>query len=875
MDAPSSPLAGYQRAAGAYDEMVDADGVVRTHWQPLVARLEALGTLRLERRWTQSQRLIYQNGIAYTPHHQPDERPRPWSLDPLPLVVAKAEWQTIAAGLSQRATLLELVLRDLYGPQQLIRSGALPADLLYAHLGYLLPLRQGPREDGAPSANGSPRRLPFYAADLGRSPDGAWWVLADRTEAPSGIGYALENRIVVSRMLPESFRECHVQRLAGYFEQLRESLQRIAPDQVRNPRVAILSQGPGQPNYFEDAYLARYLGYTLVEGEDLTVRNRRMWLKTLEGLAPIDVIIRRPNTDVCDPLELGGESPCGVAGMLQAARDGAVAIANPLGCGLVESPAFMAYLPRLCQALLDEPLKLPGVATWWCGESSSRDYVLANLDQLVVKHAYRSRGQQGPSVQQLATATTEQLAERIRSDPHAYVAQEKAPRSSAPTWRDGHIVSSRLALRAFAVGTGDGFQVLDGALARTTSGEAPLESSIVSGEGSKDVWIVGDESVEPRTLLTDEDQIIELVRLGDELPSRVAGNSFWLGRHIERADAKARLLRSVAMRLAGERDPRELPELLPLLRALAAQGQIEPGYVVDRLRDLLPHVDQSLPSQVLSRTQVGSLSSTVESIFTAAAQVRDRLSGDAWRTMLRINDALPEPPTSTSDSREPHPTADLADLINITDELIVDVAAFGGMVIEGMTRTQFYRFLDIGRRLERAMQLVELLRTCLLGPPLSRPKRTESRLAGGGGRALLEALLETSDSLMTYRSRYRANIQFAAVLDLLVTDESNPRSLAFQLNTLERHVTKLPRSVDDAPGVATEQRLALAMAHAVRLADAQDLAGAHAPDGEELEPMQTLADLLAKLAQDLPELSDAISLKYLVHAGAPRQLPNF
>ena len=834
-----SPLDAYAGPADVYDEFRDQAGAVRPAWAEFAAKINKLGSQGLQRRWSQSQRLIYENGVAFSPHGDAEESPRPWALDPIPVVLHRDEWTTVSEGLKQRAHVLEAVLRDLYGPQRLIRTGLLPAELLYAHPGYRLRLREAPNDDPiAPMVR-------FYAADLGRSPDGKWWVLADRTEAPSGIGFALENRIVVSRMLPEPFRDCHVQRLAGYFEKLRSVLESLAPDGTPNPRVALLSQGPGQPNYFEDAYLARYLGYTLVEGEDLTVRQRRLWLKTLEALTPIDVLVRRPNSDQCDPLELGGESPRGVAGLIETVRGGVVAVANAVGSGLVESPVFMAYMPRLCQELLGEELKLPGVATWWCGDPASLEHVLANLNKLVLKRAYRQRGTESLLTAELRQAPADQLADLIRQDPRAFVAQERVERSSAPIWRDGGFASARIALRAFAVVDEAEVHVLDGALARTTSTVEPLETSILSGEGSKDVWIVGEEPVEPKTLLPDDDEPIPLVRLGSDLPSRVADNAYWLGRHIERADSKARLLRTVAIRLTEERGPEELIELPALLRALAVQGQIEPDYAVDEFRNRLPQVEQSLQAHAVNRQQVGSLASTIERVFNSASKVRDRLSRDSWRTLVRVRGTLRVPGGAGMD---------LTELINATDELIVDLAAVGGMVVEGLTRTQFYRFLDIGRRIERAVQVVDLLKACLIeSPRVSRP--------------LLEAILETSDSLMTYRYRYRANFKLTAVLDLLVTDASNPRSLAFQLETLERHVGKLPRKATEAPGADREQRLAMSMAHAVRMVDPAAVAGSH-----EMGRKKPLEALLTQLSKDLPVLSDAIALKYLVHAVAARQL---
>lgn len=840
----ASPLSGYTGAAGAYDELLTPQGGVRPQWQGLAGRLRDIGDAALRRRWSHSQRLIKANGVAYSPHAGHDAA-RPWTLDPLPMVISRQQWQSVAAGLAQRAQVLDLTLRDLFGPQELIRTGVLPADVLYAHPGYLLPLRRLPPAD---AAEASQRMLRLYAADLGRAPNGAWWVLNDRTESPSGIGFALENRIVISRMLPDAFRDCRVLRLAGYLGQLRESLEGPAGQTHARSQIAILTQGAGRPNYFEDAYLARYLGFTLVEGEDLTVRGRRLWLKTLQGLVPVDVLVRRPNTEQCDPLEMGGASPAGVAGLIQAAREGNLVVANALGSGLVESQVFMAYLPRLSRALLGEDLKLPGVATWWCGERSSLDYVLQNLDHLLLKHAYRQRGRESLVSDHLRDATPDDLAKLIKKDPRAYVAQERVERSSAPVWQDGRVQAGRVALRAFATARDDRYEVMEGALARITYTAEPLEVSSLTGEGSKDVWIVSDQPVEPTTLLSTDDEPVALVRRGAELPSRVADNSYWLGRQLERADAQAKLIRTIAIRITGEADPSDLPELTLLLRALAEHGLIEPGYAVEELRELLPHVDRSLPSQVLGAHSGDSLSETVERVFVAAAKVRDRLSRDTWGALLQMRELMAGPDATASD---------LTDLINTADELIVNLAAIGGMVVESMTRTQFYRFLDIGRRLERAVQLTDLLNVCLV----ERHSTVDP---------LLEALLETSDSLMTYRSRYRSSIRFAAVLDLLITDQSNPRSLAFQLDTLARHVGKLPLSVPDTELPTHEQQLVASLRHDVRVADVERLASAY----EDGDP-RPLAGLLTHLHKELPALSDAIALRYLVHAVATQQLSPF
>ncbi len=417
MRSESGLFGQYAGTAKHYDEVFAAPGKLRTHWRRFTELTAALGKEEYGRRWDQARRLLEQNGLTYPDPSDPTSQRRPWELDPYPLLLPANEWRSIAAALRQRAKLLDLVLRDVYGPQELVKRGLLPAEVVYRHPGFRLPYCGQLPPQG--------RFLHFYAADLTRSPDGQWWVLADHTEAPSGVGFALENRLALSRMLPEVFRQCQVQRLAPYFVAVREELVRIAPQHYRDPRIVILTQEAGGHNYFEDAYIARYLGYTLVEAGDLAVRNNHVFMKTLGGLLPVDVLMRRPNSDDCDPLELSERSAFGVAGLMNSAHTGRVAVANTLGSGLVESPVFMAFLPGLCQALMNQPLLMPGVASWWCGDQKWLPYVLGRLPELEILPAYRTRGSEQASAEELTGLSNDELAGRIAANPTNYVAQER------------------------------------------------------------------------------------------------------------------------------------------------------------------------------------------------------------------------------------------------------------------------------------------------------------------------------------------------------------------------------------------------------------------------------------------------------------------
>lgn len=829
-------LAGYAPPESAFDELSSAAGAVRPHWRSLSDALAKVGPEEFARRRDQALRHIAENGVTYNAFGDPGETARPWDLDLLPVVLAADEWRAISAGLVQRAKLLNRVLTDLYGPQRLLSEGLLPAELLFEHPGFHRELH-GQR-------HAHDLYLHMYAADLARSADGRWWVVADQTDAPLGAGYALENRIVVSRMMPEVIRSCQVQRHAPFFIALQQTLRELAPERRENPRIVLLSQGPGSAHYFEDAYLARYLGYTLVETGDLAVRHDRVLLKTLAGLLPVDVILRRMSDGLSDPLELGGDSMLGVPGLIEAVRAGHVAVANALGSSLVESPAFMSYLPSLCRALLGDELQLPSVATWWCGDAAARRHVLGNLDAIALRSAYRVTGARATEYARNARPTSD-LIEAIECHPARFIGQEDVTRSTAPTWTNSGLRPTHVALRVFLVASENSYVALPGGLVRVSRDPSQLDRSVLGGDGSKDVWVPAEGPVREVSLLHPPGQQLELRRSEAELPSRVADNLFWLGRQIERADGTCRLLRTILTRLTSEHDVATMTELDPLLRCLAAQGQLEPGFVIEGIRQQLPAIERVLPAAIFDPTLGASLSATLSAMHRVGSLVRDRISIDCWRIIHRVHGETQHLASRLSVS--------LSEILVLVNRVVIDLAAFAGMVDESMTRTQGWRFLDIGRRMERALHIIALAQNMLID------------VDPQNGR-VFEAFLEVADSLMTYRSRYLATLQPAPVLDLVLTDETNPRSVVFQLMTLADHVDRLPRERSQ-PLRGPEQRIITNLLAAIRTVDIETLRRPpHRGERTKLD------QLLGRLAEQLPRLSDLIAHKYLVHAGTPRQL---
>ncbi len=827
-------LSGYQRSESAFDELVEKDGSLRSHYAKWFGALEVFDAAELGRRSEMAKLLIQEQGITYHVYTDPRGTERPWQLDPIPFIVPPDEWRAIETGLIQRARLLNTILADCYGPQDLIRSRWLSPALVFAQPDFLRPCHN--------TRAAQSTMLHFYAADLGRSPDGQWWVISDRTQIPTGAGYALANRLVTARVLPESFRANNIHRLAGFFRNVQSTLTRIAPRKAENPRVVMLTPGPHNETYFEQTYLARYLGYMLVEGQDLTVRDNYVFLKTLSGLERVDVILRRVDDDFCDPLELRNDSMLGVPGLVEAVRAGNVTIANALGSGIAQSPALMSFLPGLCRHLLGEELKLPSVATWWCGQKTAQEHVFANLDKLVVKPAFRSHGAFIIPSRASAENETDALRRRIQFDPDLFVAQERVELSTAPCWDGNALVPRPVALRVYLITNGDGYTVMPGGLARVSPGFDGHFISLQRGASSKDTWVPSETPVEELTLLSTLAQSVELRRTGNNLPSRLADNFFWLGRYSERADATARLLRSALQRFSPERSNGRSPLLAPLLQSLHAQGQL-PGILEEpALEQNSEALEAELLAAIFDPDLPGSLRDSVEHLHRLAMLVRDRTSYDMWRVLNQLHRQLASPTSSL--------VLLAGDAVEVLNQSLVGLAAFHGLARENMTRAQAWRFLDMGLRIERALCLCTLLEATLLSPEAENP-------------SVLESVLEVADSSITFRSRYNLLAHVPAVVDLILLDDKNPHSVLFQIAQLAQHFEQLPRERESAPG--SGRTILRDCLERLQQLDARELATPR-ERWERSKVGQAIRDTL----RDLPKLSDAIAANYFAHSTTSR-----
>jgi uncharacterized circularly permuted ATP-grasp superfamily protein/uncharacterized alpha-E superfamily protein len=810
----------YPLTTGTYHELLDDSGAVRAHWRRLFDQLQRSTPAQLLQRQALLARQIQENGVTYNVYADPKGADRPWELDLLPHVIDAQEWKLLSAGIAQRARLLNAVLADLYGPQRLISEGLLPAELVFGHNNFLWPCQGITPPDGD--------FLHLYAVDLARTPDGRWWVTADRTQAPSGAGYALENRTIVSRAFPDLYRDLKVQHLSGFFRTLQETLARQAPSDGEPPLVVLLTPGRFNESYFEHLYLARQLGYPLVEGGDLTVRDATVYLKTLSGLRRVHAIMRRLDDDFCDPLELRTDSALGVPGLLEAVRQGRVLVANALGSGVLESPGLLGFLPKINQYLFGEELTLPSIATWWCGEPPVLAQALEKLPQLLIKPAFPSQSFTPVFGRDLDEDQRAQLAARMQARPYAYVAQELAQLSQAPVWQaeDGLIQPRAIGMRVYAVSGKDDYRVLPGGLTRVAA-EADAEVvSMQRGGASKDTWVLGEQAPGGEQWKAQRTVgVHDLVRRDPYLPSRVVENLFWFGRYCERCDDSARLLRIMLARYVDGDDPQALQSAVSLGESLMLLP--EEGELPERLMAAMLGDDWSF-----------SLRSNLQRLQWAASQVRGKLSRENWQALVELQREAVELETS-----EP----DFGELLDFLNRLVMSLAALSGFALDDMTRDEGWRFLMIGRRLERLQFLSSSLAAFLRGEAVF-------------DQAGLEWLLELGNSSITYRSRYLAVAQLIPVLDLLLLDEQNPHAVLFQLKLVARTLKRL----NDDFGAPRDTALPELVTRLSRF-DLRCLENPLFGEASLRAALDGLADLLQEVADVSGQVSDRLALRHFAH----------
>ncbi len=798
-------LDGYRPFADVPDELVGRDGRASEAWSGFLGALAAFPEGEFEDRFALATRHIRDTGVSHRIYG--DDNERTWPLNPLPLILGEEEWAQIAAGVEQRAGLIEAVLTDVYGEARLVSEGHLPAAAVTGSSDFVRAMR------GVSLPGGRPMHI--YAADLGRGPDGRWWVLDDRTQAPSGAGYALENRLVLSRAFPNLYNASNVQRLAPFFSDFRDSLAKAA--HRSDPRICLLTPGPFSETYFEQAHLARYLGFLLVEGDDLVVRDGQAYVRTIAGLKRADVIWRRVDADFIDPLELNSASRLGVPGLLEAIRAGGVVVSNMPGSGLLESRALLSFLPALSRRVLGEPLLLPNVATWWCGQPRERKLVEDRIDSLAIASAFAGQGHpalaRGPRMlADLLPENRESLLQAMQERPVDFVGQEVVRLSTTPAWRDGAPQPSPFVLRVFAAATPEGWRVMPGGFCRVSDQKDARAISMGDGAQAADVWVLSKKPVERISLIAQRDDV-KVRRIMGNLPSRAAENLFWLGRYLERAEGSLRLVRSLCTSLmdsdaalhgAGE-------TMVKLQGLLIEWGAVDEATSPQRVADFVA-------SALHDEAAYGSVIRLVRSARRAAASMRERLSEDFWKLLQDLERRL-------AGKGQDHVSE--AEGLARTEAALQALATLSGLAQENMNRVAGWRFLDMGRRIERGVN------TCRIMRKLAKDDATPDDL---------DLLLDLVDSQITYRSRYLVGMALTPVRDLVMLDPYNPRSVAFQVATLRTHFAGLPSLQDDGMPEA-HMRLLVQLGAQVDTEDAARLGAAKAMVFEQL--LMSLSDAVA------------------------------
>ncbi|MGJ8716183.1 MAG: circularly permuted type 2 ATP-grasp protein [Maribacter stanieri] len=828
------------------DEMYSLNSGMKPYWNKLLTEFDTLGITGLTARQKDIDWLLSENGVTYNVYNDPKGMHRPWNLNVVPFMLHQDEWTKVEAGLKQRAELLNLVLKDVYGERKLIKNGIVPYEVIYGHRGFLrqcsgmeLKLEQ---------------YLSIYAADLCRGTDGRLWVVNDRTEAPSGMGYALENRSTTSRILSDMYAEMKVKRLSGFFQEFNQMLIDAAPGKKENPTIVILTPGSHNETYFEHAYMASFLGYPLVQGNDLVVRDGFLWMKSLQGLKQIDVVLRRVDDAFTDPLELREDSHLGVAGLLDVVRRKNVAVINPIGSGVIENPGLIPFMPAIAKYFLEEELKLPQIASWWCGQEKERNYVLEHISELVIKRIDRTNRESIYFCEQMSAKELEELKKVIIERPYRFVAQERINFSTAPNLSEDKLEPRNVVARSFCIASKGEYSVMPGGLVRVAPDGETVRVSNQRGGTSKDFWILDDAEIkEDKNRHWQKKSSIAISGL-DDLPSLTAENLYWAGRYVGRTLVNARFLRTVMRQMAIVQNRDEKPDsekLKVLFKAVTQLTGTYPGFVEkDKNGNLaMDNPYEEMLSVILDKNRIGSLAHTISMFSNSYYSIRNLWSSDMWRVFENIQklwNALVE--------GEDH---SINKILKVLNQLITRLIAFMGLIEESIMVQQGLLLYFIGLQLEQSTLNITKCRALLT---IKYDEQVEYDL--------LEYLLTSHESLNIYRYSYRSHIELAHVLDLVVLDLDYARSLTFMINRIQKDIARLPHSKHDHQ-LNNYQKYIFEAFSKLRLAESTKLAMTKSETDFKREELDTLLEELSDL---LYKASQSISNTYFNHTDKQTQL---
>lgn len=790
MSDPNALLQAYARTVSGADEMLAPDGTVQPVWRNLIAHLNTLSSESLLRRFARGDQYLRDAGILYRQYDESLSSEREWPLSHVPVLLEEREWQHISKGLIERANLLEDIVRDFYGDNELVSSGQLPATLLTQNPAWLRPMVGA----GAAGVN----YLNFLSFEIGRGPDGKWWVISDLVEAPSTAGFAIENRIAMSRVFPNFFAGSNVYRLASFFRTFQDTLYALKGRKEGD--IALLSPGPMNQNYAEHAYVARYLGLLLVEGDDLTVSDGKVMVRTVAGLKPISLLWNRVPSAMSDPLELAAESMIGTPGLLQALRRRSLKMVNAVGAGVLETRALMAFLPKIARTRLGHDLMMPNIATWWCGQDSQRDHVMAHADRMMVGSAFSTTPlMSDPATTVMAEpANADRMRSLLESSGRDLVGQEAITLSSTPTFEHGQLVARPMGLRIFLCRKGDSWDVMPGGYARISAGADAKALTMQRGGKVADVWVIGDAPVPTQSLLDPSSATNKTRTPAPTLPSRAADNLFWLGRYIERSEKNMRLFRAYYARISD--------------------GAEHANPMLQFMRESLMEDVEPDPDAMGAR-----FSAPLGQALASATRISDRFSPDGMMALRAL----------VKKTRELEQRSLPVDDIPLeVSGLLRQITGFAGLVHENMYRSEGWRFLSLGLSLERSASMCAILAA------------TTAPDAPGGA---LDLALEIGDSVVAHRTRFSIAAHPHSVTELLGLDPENPRSVRYHVSRAKQHIAALPH-MDAGHGLSTAARKVLLVE--TQLATTT--------------PSLVTPEVLSDLKRDIWDISDALSETHLV-----------
>ena len=830
-----------------YDEMFTPDLSVKEDWQELLENFKRIGIDGLSQRQNDINWLLEENGVTYNVYNDPNGLNRPWNLNVVPFILQPKEWQQIEKGLKQRANLLDLVLKDIYGERKLIKEGIVPHEVIYGHRGFL---RQCDKINYKID-----KHLLLYAADLARGSDGRMWVVNDRSQAPSGMGYALENRATANRVLADVFADMNIKRLSEFFKEFNELLLEVSPEKIENPNIVILTPGSHNETYFEHAYLASFLGYPLVQGNDLVVRDGFLFMKSLKGLKRVHVVLRRVDDVFTDPLELREDSHLGVAGLLDVVRRQNVAVVNPIGSGVLENPGLIPFMPAICKFFLNEELQLPQIASWWCGQEKEKKYVLENLSNLVVKPIDRTNREHIHFGSLMSEKELEELKKEIIKKPYHFVAQERISFSTTPNYSKGTFEPRNMVARTFTMAGKEGYNVMPGGLVRVAPERGKLRVSNQRGGTSKDFWIIDDSKNEDRQNFSWNRRSAISVSGLDDLPSLTAENLYWAGRYVGRTLVNARFLRMVLKQMNAPDTVANQQacsvKMNILYKAVTQMTGTFPGFMErDKAGNFaIDNPLKEIIAVVLDKNKQVSLANTMMMFSNSYYSIRNLWSSDMWRVFENIQKLWR--------NLEHEKEVTVNKMIKTLNQLITRLIAFMGLIEESIMVDQGLLLYFIGLQLEQSMLTITKCRSLLV---IKQSGQTEYEI--------LESLLSSHESLNIYRYSYRSFIRVEPVISLLLMDLKYPRSLTFLLGRLQKDIARLPHSKKSDTLMQYEKNVFEAFS-SLRLANSDELATV----GEENSLIREDLDaLLEKLSDLLFETSQSISNTYFNHTYKQSQL---